>query len=41
MSRFVGVSRNSNGGDKCWQARVWHKGKYHWLGNFYDEESAH
>jgi hypothetical protein len=40
VSSYVGVSRNSNGGSKCWQARVWHSGKYNWLGNFHTEDSA-
>lgn len=41
LSLYVGVSKNSNGGEKCWQARAWKSGKYHWIGNFGSEQDAH
>ena len=37
---YLGVSRNSNGGNKCWQGRAWKSGKYHWVGNFCTAEDA-
>lgn len=40
MSTFRGVSRNTNGGRRGWQARSYANGSAKWLGNFLTKEAA-